>query len=221
MATFLGVCDVMQIKTVIDSGRGPDAYSTHMLGEFSEAKGISVYSFDLTPVENKYYQNTLARFQHIRLYAGDVFSQLPEVLRQCEKPVALLVDGPKREEAVRLSLIASIVFDIRIVALHNCPPDAAWTRQFKKMFNQPSTVEDFNMADFPEWQSFRTWEQQITGNYSVDSMERGVDLGRTLQTSSLLTGLSEGYQGRKNLVWKAGLRGWFLYHRWQRFLREA
>lgn len=221
MAVFLGVCDVMKIKTVIDSGRGPDAYSTLVLGEFSELNGISVYSFDLTPIEKKHYRESLNRFQKITFLTGDVFVQLPGVLRESQGPVALLVDGPKKEDANRLSLIASSVFDIRIVAHHNCPPAAAWTHQFKKAFNGATTVEDFNMNDFPEWQSFRTWEQQVTGNYSVDSMEKGVAIGRTLQASSLMMGLAEGYQGRKDLVWKAGLKGWLLHRRWQRCLRKS
>ena len=218
MATFLGICDAMQVRTVIDSGRGPDAYSTHILGEFSERTEISVYSFDLTPVEKKHYKDSLAHFQRVNCLAGDVFVQLPGVLRQCRRPVALLVDGPKKEDATRLSLTASIVFDIRIIAHHNCPPAASWTRRFRNIFMQTCTVEDFELSNFPEWLEFRAWERQVTKNYSLASSERSGDMDRSLDVSSLVIGVTEGYKGRKRLIWKSGLKGWLLNRRWQRTL---
>jgi hypothetical protein len=215
MATFIGVCDALRIRTVIDSGRGPDAYSTHMLGEYSERAGVSVYSLDLTPLEQKHYCDSLARFSRLTCLAGDTFEILPGVLRTCPTPIAMLVDGPKKAPANRLSLVASTLFDVHVVAHHNCPPGASWSRQFIRLFDQAAAVEDFGLADAAAWQAFRAWEKQVTNSYSVDHIEEGMNVGRSIEASSLMVGLAMNRKGQTSRAWRTGIKGWLLSRRWR------
>ena len=105
MAFYLGCCSFFETKIIVESGRGPDAYSTFCLGNYSSGlPDVSVKSFDFCPIHEQYYCDTLSKFDSLNFYNGDIFKILPQVLKYFKSGLAFLIDGPKGELAVDLGL---------------------------------------------------------------------------------------------------------------------
>lgn len=215
MAFFLGACDALGIRSIVDSGRGPDAYSTHVLGEFSERTGVDVISIDLAPAEARHYAASLARYKRLSCLAGDAFALLPQVLRRAVAPAAILVDGPKKHEANRLSLVASALFDVHLVGHHNCQLDSTWGIEFARLFEPAHVLEDLGLSGLPRWDTFRAWETGATGGYEVEVPAGDVVLRRSLAASSLAIGCPPARGAALRRVTAAGLKGLLLYLRWR------
>ena len=116
MAAFLGLCDILAIKSIIESGRGEHAYSTQILGEYAERMRVIIVSIDFSPVQRSASEERLGRYRNLRCVAGDAFDLLPDAARGLDGPMALLLDGPKLQPANRLSIVASYMFDVAVVA---------------------------------------------------------------------------------------------------------
>lgn len=214
MAVFLGMCSVAKIRGIVDSGRGPHAYSTHVLGEFANATGAQILSLDFASPDTKGYGDSLRRYTRVRCMDGDAFELLPAEMPALPAPVALLVDGPKTFTANRLSLVLSVVWDVPIVAHHNCPPDEGWTRQFKTLFPGAFHMEDLGLEREGAWVEFREWERRLTGGKGPGAEIPGAR-GRSLEASSLVVGRGDVNRGQVGRVLKGGLRAWWLWRKWR------
>eukprot|EP00913_Durusdinium_trenchii_P013432 g12613.t1 len=113
MLLLLSLCAQQQVGTVIESGR-KQGYSTEVLVQ----SGMQIISIEQSPD-----RETDARLQSacpgIELLTGDACRRLPELLRQraATERVAVLLDGPKGERALRL--IEPLLPDVAFVALHD------------------------------------------------------------------------------------------------------
>jgi hypothetical protein len=169
MAAFLGMCTHRGVRGIVESGRGPDAYSTHVFGKFGEETGINTVSIDKTPVDDFHYGPTLRAFRHLACLSGNSFALLPEAFAVVEAPVALLVDGPKTFLANRLSLAACLSFPVDFVAHHNCDIRTdPWGREFKASFPDAFMYEDLRLESSPEWKELREWERACVGEHPED-----------------------------------------------------
>ncbi len=184
MAAFLGMCDLYKIRSIIESGRGEDAYSTYVLGEYAERAGIEVVSADYQPIEEKKALGALRRYRHLNFLAGDIFNLFPSAIKNLQPPVALLLDGPKFQLANRLSFVASMMFDIQVLAHHNCFLSSVWGQEFSGLFPGAFHYEELNLSVMPEWQGFKRWEFDWTHGYEQFDKEHNV-MGRSLKASSL------------------------------------
>lgn len=184
MAAFLGLCDLLDMKSIIESGRGEHAYSTHVLGEYAERMKTIVVSIDFNPLPGNAVGQSLKGYRNLRCVVGDAFTVLPKVLGTLAGPIALLLDGPKLEPANRLSLVASVMVDVKVVAHHNCPLDAVWGKEFAQMFPGAFHYEHLGLSELPEWQQFKEWEAEWVKHYDVyDEVHK--TRGRSLEASSL------------------------------------
>jgi hypothetical protein len=184
MAAFLGLCDLCGVRSIVESGRGEHAYSSQILGEYSEQKDVEVVSIDLNPIEGKGFHERLERYRKIRYVVGNAFDVLPRAVQGLNAPIALLLDGPKLQPANRLSLVATMMFDIRVVAHHNCPLSSAWGKEFSRVFPNSFHYEDTGLFTCSEWQEFKQWEAKWVRHYEVFDEAHGVP-GRSLKGSSL------------------------------------
>lgn len=185
MAAFLGLCEVTGIQSIIESGRGEHAYSTQILGEYSERTGVRVVSIDYKPVEEKNFAARLMRYRNLRFENGDAFRRFPKAAHGLPGPIALLIDGPKLQEATKISLVACTLFDVQVVAHHNFPSDSPWEREFVEIFPGAFHYEDLDLAVDQEWQAFKRWENDWVHGYEHFDEGHGVT-GRSLDQSSLV-----------------------------------
>jgi predicted O-methyltransferase YrrM len=176
MAFFLLRCQQVGIDSIIESGRG-EGYSTSVLAAFGESRGIAVFSIDweIDPPMAARCRQRLARFPRLELVVGSAFDELPSLLCRAPGQIALLIDGPKYDEAIYLSAAAAAYGRVRIIAHHNMDPSTTWYRHLACRFPNVERLEDselFRCSAFPE---FREWETEITKDLS----------GRTLESTSL------------------------------------
>ncbi len=184
MAAFLGLCDLCGVRSIVESGRGEHAYSSQILGEYSKVNNVQVVSIDLSPIEGKGFQGRLGQYRKIRYVVGNAFDVLPRAIRGLNSPIALLLDGPKLEPANRLSLVATMMFDIRVIAHHNCPLSSPWGKEFSSVFPNAFHYEDIGLPACSEWQEFKQWEAKRVNNYEVYDEAHRMP-GRSLKGSSL------------------------------------
>ncbi len=185
MAAFLGLCEMVEIHSIIESGRGDHAYSTQILGEYSERTGARVVSIDYRPIEEKGFSSQLMRYKNLRCDHGDTYDVLPRAAHRLPGPLALLIDGPKLQEATKISAVASTLFDIRVISHHNFPSDSTWGQEFTRIFPGSFYYEGLGLASDPVWQAFKKWENDCVGGYEkFDEVHDSI--GRSLQKSSLI-----------------------------------
>ena len=78
---ILGLCDLCGVRSIVESGRGEHAYSSQILGEYSEQKDVEVVSIDLNPIEGKGFHERLERYRKIRYVVGNAFDVLPRAVQ--------------------------------------------------------------------------------------------------------------------------------------------
>lgn len=164
MAYFLYRCEQVSVDCIIESGRY-EGYSTAVIAAYGEAKRIRVVSIDweLEPEVAQRCRQRLKRYSNLALVCGDAFRHLPRFLRSTDGSIALLIDGPKCNEAIYLSAAAAAYGPVRLIAHHNVAPEAAyWYPHFAKRFPGAERVEDSDMFRCRSFENFRVWEREIT-----------------------------------------------------------
>lgn len=198
MAAFLGLCDEQNVQTIIESGRGRDAYSTQILGEYALKTNIQIVSMDFSKITDENFHARMEKYKsYIDFLSGDAFSVTPRAFKNKKGPFALLLDGPKQEPANRLSLTASALWDVAVVAHHNTPPNTAWGKEFSNFFPDAFYYESLGLDNRKEWRAFKEWEAKnvANGNWS----------GRSLGESSLvLARVPKEHHSKKRLKISSG-----------------
>jgi len=203
MAAFLGLCDAAGVRSIVESGRGQHAYSTQVLGEYAERTGVEVVSVDSEPdpIRGKAGREKVQRYSRVRCLAGDAFDVLPDALQEGRGPIALLVDGPKGYGANSLSLVASLLFDVAVVA-HHSHLDLPWGRQFARLFPGAFHYEQLGLSDVQEWQAFKQWEREWVKGYETLDVSQGAP-GRSLAASTLAMAVLERTQRSASALFQA------------------
>ncbi len=182
MAAFLALCDHAGVESIVESGRGLHAYSTHVLGEYADRTGVQVVSIDMEsdPVRGPECRRRLEKYRRVRCVTGDAYEVFPEAIALLPGPIALLLDSPKEFGANRLSLVASILFPIVVIAHHNSDPGVPWANQFAKLFPGAFHYEQLDRGA-EDWAQFKAWEREAVRGYEVPG-----NPGRSLSRSSLV-----------------------------------
>jgi len=160
MAAFLGLCEHRGVRGIVESGRGVHAYSTRILGEYAQRTGTPVVSIDLG-IHRTPYEDRLRAYRHLRCLVGDTFKVFPQAVAGLTPPVAVLLDGPKLRAANQLSLVASCLYDVAVVAHHNCPLSSDWGQEFGRVFPGAFHYEMLPLSADPAWQDFKEWERSV------------------------------------------------------------
>ncbi|MGE0760046.1 MAG: hypothetical protein AB7F89_18330 [Pirellulaceae bacterium] len=181
MAFFLGACEAHGIDAIVESGRGEHAYSTQILGRFSDQTGIPVCSIDTISPDAKPFAAALREYRDLLLITGDAFAVLPSACGNMHR-IALLIDGPKTFLANNLSYAATRLAHVRLIAHHNCHLSTPWGQQFAQLFPHAGHYEDFL-----SWPDLKAWEMRHVSGYQQLGTEDPV--GRNLAQSSLAIGL--------------------------------
>jgi predicted O-methyltransferase YrrM len=190
MALFLYRCEQAGVKCIIESGRG-EGYSTAVISAYGQARQIQVVSMDWEADSElaKRCKERLARFPDLKLVTGDAFNVLPTLLHEANGPIGLLIDGPKYDDAIYLSVAAAAYASVRVIAHHNSPPDTPWYRHFGERFPQAHRVEDSELINAKDFDRFRAWERQI----AKDTPGRNVDDTSLVVSALPQAGPARGY----------------------------
>jgi len=178
MAFYLGCCSFFETKTIVESGRGPDAYSTFCLGNYATGlPDISVESFDFSPINNHHYGDILSKFDSVNFYDGDIFKILPQFLKNFKRGLSFIIDGPKDELAVDLGLSLISFFKPTFIAFHNMKKGSKFLDYFHKNGFQSIHFEDLDLENYNAWKDFREYESSLLS---------GLSLNRSFSESSLV-----------------------------------
>jgi SAM-dependent methyltransferase len=124
MLAVCGVSSLLGVDVVIESGRCR-GQSTLVLAKFFERTKTKIVSIEWMRDENAAFaEQRLAPYKHVELLYGNAARLVPQVLsRYPGQRVALLLDGPKGQEAIDLAraafassphLCAAFIHDMRI-----------------------------------------------------------------------------------------------------------
>ena len=188
MAALLGLFDLVGVKSIVESGRGLHAYSTQVLGRYSDIKGIKVVSIDFSPIEDNPFAPKLQVFKNLEFHAGDAFDVFPKAISGLQGPIGLLLDGPKYQKANRFSLVANMLYDIHVIAHHNASITLDATKEFKRIFPGAYHYEDLDLSSIEEWQIFKQWEYENVSGWEFEKEADDVNgfVGRSLEQSALV-----------------------------------
>ncbi len=117
-ALFAGLCRVMGVDSIIESGRAR-GQSTVVLAQL--LPGTVIHSVEmLDDDDSRFGAARVQKFPNVRLHNGTAHEICPRILESTTGTVALVIDGPKGEEAVRLAqhLIARYP-QIALVGIHD------------------------------------------------------------------------------------------------------
>ena len=164
MAFFLFQCEVAGVDCLIESGR-QDGYSTAVIAAYAQAKRIHAASIDVErdPARAAACRERLRWFTNLELVVGNTFTELPSLLNSQKQRIALLIDGPKRHEAIYLSAAAAALGPIRLVAHHSGTPETDWYPHFAYRFPNPRYLEDSALPQSAAFEAFRRWEEALVG----------------------------------------------------------
>jgi len=170
MAFLLGACDLADVCSIVESGRGTHAYSTKILGEYSREKDVRVISLDLEPHSKHAFGKELEKYPRLKCASGDSFSKMPVILEDLQGgqwgPIALLIDGPKQHMANKLSSVACSLYNISVIAHHNCEKNTSFWDEFLMLY--PKAVHHEDAMNGSEWLSFKEWEKGEVGKQQLN-----------------------------------------------------
>jgi hypothetical protein len=131
MAFVLTAIEKSDCDFVIDSGRGPDAFSLLCLQGYQKntIKRPKLFSLDTDSVDDKHFFRDFSDNPDIVLKVGNSFDDIPDLYRENKEGVwAVIIDGPKHEDQILLSLLVIKHMRPRILALRNSPPGSLQQR---------------------------------------------------------------------------------------------
>ena len=131
MVAFMAMCDEQEVDLVIESGR-KNGYSTRTLSRWSQEKKVRVFSVETEPIIAS--DATIKLHDHISLHRGDghAFVQNAISNEQPSSRIAILLDGPKGQEAV--DVITTVRQRLAFAAIH----DTAHFRRLPKDRTAPN-----------------------------------------------------------------------------------
>ena len=173
MAYLLAAIESQNCTDVIDSGRGPDAFSAIVLNEFlcNNPKIRSVYSIDYAKfIRMKFYtENVFSK--NTKFLIGNSFDVIPSLYRKgVSSNLAIIIDGPKHKDQILLALLVIRHIRPRVLALHNSPPESF----------QSAVLNPTNLGQY--YENFNFTSESFSKLLKIDV----TDSRRTLDQSSLL-----------------------------------
>jgi predicted O-methyltransferase YrrM len=166
MALFLYRCSQTGVDCIIESGRG-EGYSTAIIAAYAAEKNIRVISSDFESDRQLALRcrERLERFPNLELLTGDSFDNLPSTLRGIRSSaVALLIDGPKYDDAICFSAACAAIGPVRLIAHHNTEPQVPWYQHFMRRFPRAHHFEDSELCLSSAFPDFRRWEETVANN---------------------------------------------------------
>lgn len=160
MVFFLASCVASGVELIVESGR-QDGHSTEVLGEFARQTGMPVKSIDIE-FDRDRGERCRKRLAHlpVDMIVGDGFEEVGRLVMQTNKPLALLLDGPKLWGAISILSAAASWPCVRLLAMHNL--DAGYTTRafMEKEVGEPIFYEDIiaDSANMPNWTELRQQE---------------------------------------------------------------
>jgi hypothetical protein len=151
MAYFLGQCDVHGVREIVESGR-QDGYSTLLLGIYGQSTGARIRSIDLEIDEAraKRCREALKGYE-VDLLVGDAWELIGRAVQETDRPLALLVDGPKNWSAMSILFAASAWPHVRLIAMDNLDPPYTTRAYFSGMAGAPVFYEEAVPRAGPAW----------------------------------------------------------------------
>lgn len=117
-ACFAGLCRLLGVQNVVESGRAR-AQSTFLLATL--LPDVKIFSIESEcDADAQFGVSRLQEFANVTLIEGDAWVLASHVLGDLKEPTALLIDGPKGEEAVRLAQqLVAVHEHVVLIGIHD------------------------------------------------------------------------------------------------------
>jgi len=119
---FCMMCEYFKINTIIESGTA-GGRSTEI---FAHYLNIPVYTIDNLSIygerRHEETKNRLSKYQDIHFIIGDSFIEIPKLLNSLTNKVAVFIDGPKGQKAIKLANLI-LKSNVEFIGVHDtCVP---------------------------------------------------------------------------------------------------
>jgi hypothetical protein len=149
MLAICAVCDQLDIEVIIDSGRAR-GQSTYTLAEYFRDTHIKIISIDwrgsayFNEEDDTFAKERLAEFQNVNILYGNSKKVIPRLLGDLtNKRIAVLLDGPKEQEAIELlKLVTSKHSNILVAFLHDTMKGAPHRQSLEDTFSGVFFTDD-------------------------------------------------------------------------------
>lgn len=183
MLAVCAICDVLDIDVFIESGRAR-GQSTLILAKNFINKNVRLISIELNRDSNALFaEERLNIYKNVELLYGDSHILMPKIVKKLSgKNIAVLLDGPKGENAIRLfKMLLSTSGNIQVGFFHDTrkgtPARDLIVKQFSRIFftDNEKYVEKFKSLDkkcMPKNGgeiTIHTWRPFMKGNDEIKS----------------------------------------------------
>ncbi|MFT7616187.1 MAG: hypothetical protein ACI8Y7_001016 [Candidatus Woesearchaeota archaeon] len=111
--------DTHNVDCIIESVRAR-GHSTEVIASYFSKIPIHSVDYDKNQKGVVYSEKRLKHFSNLRFHYGDSFDVVPRILRRVKaKSVAVVIDGPKGEDAILLALQLATFKQVKIIFIHD------------------------------------------------------------------------------------------------------
>lgn len=179
---IVALIEHLKISQIIESGRAR-GHSTYVLCKYFEGKDINITSidFDKSSDDAKYAEGRLKKYKNLNLAYGDSNTLIHKIINQ---DCAVIIDGPKGEEALMLALNLLKNNKVRVLFIHDLHRNT-FDRNLSEILFKSSIysddidyVESFRDIDDPCWEILKDeGEAPYTRkNQKIDSYSSTVEV---------------------------------------------
>jgi len=179
MFLFTSVVELLGVGLVIESGRAR-AQSTKVLGSYFTDNKVEIKS-----IENKKFtqdsiiaMNQLKGYPNIELLYGN---STDLILKQVTRPCTVLIDGPKRHEAIKLCLQIIKDENVKAIGIHDVNKNTIFRHIIRSIFTDTifsdennfvsrySYLDDRVWSTLPKYKMTRDWAPYRVGDKKMEN----------------------------------------------------
>jgi len=183
MLLFVSIVKALNVKTIIESGRAL-GQSTEVICRFFNDKKYSIYSIELNRYSKDvaFAEKRLKNYSNLKLLYGDSNSLIFKLIRD---KCAILIDGPKGEEAILLAIKLLRNPKVKLIFIHDLHKNTFDRNIAEILFNNIffSDDEDF-VKKFKELDK-NCWEK-LKGTGEAPYLRKGKKINSYASTLAVI-----------------------------------
>ncbi len=156
MLMFVSVTKYLNIKRIIESGRAR-GQSTKIIAKSFKNKEYEIISIEI----DKYKKDSIIamqrlKYHNLKLLYGDFQKIIFNFIR---KPCVVLIDGPKKERALKLALRLIKEKNVKAIFIHDIHKDLPFRKEAEDIFrdiffsDDSDYVKEFSYLDKEAWEN--------------------------------------------------------------------
>lgn len=185
MLMFVSVVRELGVKTIIESGRAR-GQSTKVISNFFKGNDYKIYSIE----SQKYTKDALIankrlkEIKNLELMFGNTCYVLPKLLKELKEPCCILIDGPKGDEAIQLSIKLLKNNLVKAVFIHDVHKNTPHRDIIETLFLHTFFSDDKDYVEHFKDLDIRCWEK-----YNRNELSPYLRKGKKIQSYASTLGI--------------------------------